>query len=266
MLDQAHDLRRLATQCNRTESARCDGRPPLVVVAGGKGGVGTTTVAHRPGHYPGQSRQTHAFDRRRFPRRRRRPALRHRGTIHACRRAGRPADLERGGLRRAGGRRNGRRPTRLARLPKSGGCRRAIARTTRPAGRSRRVGNHGRRQRVRWRRAARLPRGRCRGDGYHGRASVGGRHIRRHQSARGGLCPGNVQPRLHLLVNMAPTARVAEIVYYRLARTCRRLLGVDLQSAGRLATARRTSGKLERRYNWIKPSRQLGRYRCEACR
>ena len=59
-----------------------------------------------------------------------------------------------------------------------------------------------------------------------------------------GFCPGNVQPRLHLLVNMASTARVAEIVYYRLARTCRRLLGIDLQSAGRLATARRA------RVNW----------------
>ena len=45
MLDQAHDLRRLATHYNRAESPRCGGRPALVVVAGGKGGVGTTTVA-----------------------------------------------------------------------------------------------------------------------------------------------------------------------------------------------------------------------------
>ena len=77
-------------------------------------------------------------------------------------------------------------------------------------------------------------------DGDHGQRSVGGWHIRRHQSAVGIFGPGSVQPRLHLLVNMAPTARVAEVVYYRLARTCRRVLGIELQSAGELATARRT--------------------------
>ena len=48
---------------------------------------------------------------------------------------------------------------------------------------------------------------------------------------------------LFLLVNMASSARVAEIVYYRLARTCRRVLGVELQSAGRLRIARRTAKK-----------------------
>jgi flagellar biosynthesis protein FlhG len=45
MPDQAHDLRRLATHCDRVESPRRIGRPTLVVVAGGKGGVGTTTVS-----------------------------------------------------------------------------------------------------------------------------------------------------------------------------------------------------------------------------
>jgi flagellar biosynthesis protein FlhG len=45
MPDQAHDLRQLATHCSRAESPRCSDRPALVVVAGGKGGVGTTTVA-----------------------------------------------------------------------------------------------------------------------------------------------------------------------------------------------------------------------------
>jgi flagellar biosynthesis protein FlhG len=45
MPDQAYDLRRLATHCDRAESPRRSDRPALVVVAGGKGGVGTTTVA-----------------------------------------------------------------------------------------------------------------------------------------------------------------------------------------------------------------------------
>jgi len=45
MPDQAYDLRRLATHCDRVESPRRSDRATLVVVAGGKGGVGTTTVA-----------------------------------------------------------------------------------------------------------------------------------------------------------------------------------------------------------------------------
>jgi flagellar biosynthesis protein FlhG len=46
MLDQAHDLRRLATTGRGdAQSPSRGGRPTLIVVAGGKGGVGTTTVA-----------------------------------------------------------------------------------------------------------------------------------------------------------------------------------------------------------------------------
>jgi MinD-like ATPase involved in chromosome partitioning or flagellar assembly len=45
MPDQAHDLRRLATHREYGEMPRCGTRPALIVVAGGKGGVGTTTVA-----------------------------------------------------------------------------------------------------------------------------------------------------------------------------------------------------------------------------
>jgi flagellar biosynthesis protein FlhG len=45
MPDQAYDLRRLATRGDRVGSRRCADRPKLLVVAGGKGGVGTTTVA-----------------------------------------------------------------------------------------------------------------------------------------------------------------------------------------------------------------------------
>lgn len=45
MLDQAHDLRRLATERDRSNSVRAAVRPSLLVVLGGKGGVGTTTSA-----------------------------------------------------------------------------------------------------------------------------------------------------------------------------------------------------------------------------
>ena len=47
MLDQAYDLRRLAMERGRPRAVRAAGRPTLLVVAGGKGGVGTTTTALR---------------------------------------------------------------------------------------------------------------------------------------------------------------------------------------------------------------------------
>jgi flagellar biosynthesis protein FlhG len=40
--------------------------------------------------------------------------------------------------------------------------------------------------------------------------------------------------RLHLIVNKTPTAHAGKIIHYRLARACRRLLGVDPPSAGYL--------------------------------
>lgn len=43
MLDQAHDLRQLAVRRRRASPTRA-GRPALLAVAGGKGGVGTTTI------------------------------------------------------------------------------------------------------------------------------------------------------------------------------------------------------------------------------
>ena len=48
------------------------------------------------------------------------------------------------------------------------------------------------------------------------------------------LVSGVDWPCLYVLVNMTPANRVAEIVYYRIARTCRRVLGIELQSAGHL--------------------------------
>jgi flagellar biosynthesis protein FlhG len=44
-LDQAHDLRRLALHRSRPETVRVVDRPKLLAVVGGKGGVGTTTIA-----------------------------------------------------------------------------------------------------------------------------------------------------------------------------------------------------------------------------
>jgi flagellar biosynthesis protein FlhG len=45
MLDQANDLRRLATMHGRMDSARAARRPALLAITGGKGGVGTTSTA-----------------------------------------------------------------------------------------------------------------------------------------------------------------------------------------------------------------------------
>jgi len=47
MIDQAHDLRRLVRHAAAAATGASRGRPPVVVVAGGKGGVGTSTVAIR---------------------------------------------------------------------------------------------------------------------------------------------------------------------------------------------------------------------------
>jgi flagellar biosynthesis protein FlhG len=45
MLDQAHDLRRLAVTRGLPTTVDVTGRPTLLAVTGGKGGVGTTTIA-----------------------------------------------------------------------------------------------------------------------------------------------------------------------------------------------------------------------------
>lgn len=47
MTDQANELRRLVLRAGRTAPAAEGPRPQLVVVLGGKGGVGTTTIATR---------------------------------------------------------------------------------------------------------------------------------------------------------------------------------------------------------------------------
>jgi flagellar biosynthesis protein FlhG len=45
MFDQADDLRRLATEHHRPKAAQAGSRPTLLAITGGKGGVGTTTAA-----------------------------------------------------------------------------------------------------------------------------------------------------------------------------------------------------------------------------
>jgi hypothetical protein len=45
MHDQANDLRRLVRQAISTRNDASAGRPKLIVVSGGKGGVGTSTIA-----------------------------------------------------------------------------------------------------------------------------------------------------------------------------------------------------------------------------
>jgi flagellar biosynthesis protein FlhG len=51
-------------------------------------------------------------------------------------------------------------------------------------------------------------------------------------------------PPLHLLVNKTRTGREAELVYYRLRRACKRILGIDLRSTGQFAATRPTRQKL----------------------
>jgi hypothetical protein len=50
-------------------------------------------------------------------------------------------------------------------------------------------------------------------------------------SQRPSLCP------LYLWVNQARSRRESEIVHYRIARTCKRILGIELRSVGYCATA-----------------------------
>ncbi len=240
MLDQAHDLRRLATHYNRAESPRCGGRPALVVVAGGKGGVGTTTVAL------GLAASVAKVGRRTL-------------LIDADSRGGDVALLcgieERYALADV---LTGRRTWNEAVCAGPAGVGIVVGqRGWHDCRNSAITATHLLEQLDHQDIPAELVIMDA-GSAFDGVVQ----HICREADAVvmvttgsvasvvgtfagiktlvSGFCPGSVQPRLHLLVNMAPTARVAEVVYYRLARTCRRVLGIELQSAGELATARRT--------------------------
>jgi MinD-like ATPase involved in chromosome partitioning or flagellar assembly len=56
---------------------------------------------------------------------------------------------------------------------------------------------------------------------------------------------------LHLLVNMATTAQVAEIAHYRLTRACRRLLGVEPQSTGHLGIVGKSAANHRCQLHWL---------------
>jgi flagellar biosynthesis protein FlhG len=241
MLDQAHDLRRLATRCNRAETPHCNARPALVVVAGGKGGVGTTTVALALAAAAAKAG--------------RRPLL-----VDTDSRGGDVA-LTCGIEERYT----------LADVL-AGQCTWNEAVCHGPAGVGVLVGRRG------WHdnRNPAAAAGRLLEQLDHqdlatdlvvidaGNRSDGVTpHICREATAVVIVSSGDVasvvgafaaikallaashnrdrRPPLYLLVNMARGRRVAEIVYYRLARTCRRLLGIELQSAGHLRLARRGS-------------------------
>jgi MinD-like ATPase involved in chromosome partitioning or flagellar assembly len=49
---------------------------------------------------------------------------------------------------------------------------------------------------------------------------------------------GSRLPTFHVIVNRAPNISLARTVHYRLAQTCRRMLGIDLHSAGHIAASR----------------------------
>ncbi len=238
MVDQAHDLRRLATHSNGAESPGCSDRPALVVVAGGKGGVGTTTVALGLAAALAESgRRTLLVDAdSRGGDAALMCGIEERYTLAdvlAGRRTWKDAICA--GPRGVGvvagqrGWHDGRNPAAAAGhlleqldrqdlhaelvLIDAGNvldgvvphvCREANAVVMVTTGDV---------------------------------ASVVGAFAG-IKTLVSGSNPGGWPP-LYLLVNMAPTARVAETVYYRLARTCRRVLGIELQSAGCLALARR---------------------------
>ncbi len=241
MLDQAHDLRRLATQCKPAEPRRCGRRPALIVVAGGKGGVGTTTVAMRLAAAVAHSgRRTLLVD------------VDSRGgdvaLICGIEERYTLADV-------LAGRRTWKEavcagPAGVAVVVGQRGWHDGLS----PAAAAGRLleqfdrqdlpaelvvidaGNHLDGPTAHVCRAANALVMVTTGDG----ASVVGAFAG-IKSLLTASTDGARLPPLYLLVNMAPSLRVAKIVYYRLARTCRRLLAVELQSAGHLAFARRTS-------------------------
>jgi flagellar biosynthesis protein FlhG len=236
MLDQAHDLRQLATRCKPAETPRRSARPALVVVAGGKGGVGTTTVALELAAAVSKAgRRTLLID--------------------ADSRGGDVALLcgieERYTLADVMA---GRRSWNEAVCAGPAGVRVVVGERDwhddrNPAA----AAGHFLDQFEHQDTAAEVA-----------LIDVGNRldavtsYVCRRADAvvmvtTGGVasvvgafaaiksllasCNGNGRPSLQLLVNMTSSARVAEIVYYRLARTCRRVLGVDLRYAGRLGMA-----------------------------
>ncbi|MGA7702795.1 MAG: P-loop NTPase [Thermoguttaceae bacterium] len=239
MLDQAHDLRRLATRRSGAESLRCDGRPAMVVVVGGKGGVGTTTVALSLATAAKAGRRTLLVD----------------------------ADSRGGDLALVCGIEErytladvlaGRRTWNEAVCPGPAGVAVVVGQRGWHDGRNpAAAAGHLLEQFDRQDIAAKLVVIDA-GNRLDGAAAQLCREANAVVMVTSGEAAavvgafagikalaaasnGSRRPALYLLVNMAPSARIAETVYYRLARTCRRMLGIELQSAGRLGIARRAN-------------------------
>jgi len=238
MPDQAHDLRRLATHCTRAESPRRSGRPTLVVVAGGKGGVGTTTVALSLAAAVAQTgRRTLLVD--------------------ADSRGGNVALIcgieERHTLADVLA---GRRTWNEATYAGPGGVGLIVGQRGwhgcgSPAGTAGQLLEQLDRPDLPADLAVIDAGNMLDGIVPHVCREVDAVFMVTTSDAASVVgtfagikalisvsCHSGWRPPLHLVVNMAPAARVAEIVYYRLARTCRRVLGIELQSAGHVATAR----------------------------
>jgi flagellar biosynthesis protein FlhG len=240
MLDQAYDLRRLATRRNETASGRC-GRPALVVVAGGKGGVGTTTVAI------GLAATAAKAGRRTL-------------LVDADSRGGDLAMLcgieERYTLadvlaeRRSWNEAACAGPAGVGVVAGQGGwhdCRN-------PATAASRLLDQFDRQNVRAELVLIDVGSRIDAAALHfcraantvivvtscEPAAVVGTFA--GVKAIAAASDGPRRPTFWLLVNMAQSDRAAETVYYRLARTCRRVLGIELQSAGYRRCVRRMGG------------------------
>ncbi len=230
MLDQAHDLRQLATQRNGTASARC-GRPPLVAVAGGKGGVGTTTVAiGLAAALAKAGRRTLLVDAD--------PrggdlamacGIEERFTLadvltgrRSCSEAACPGPAGVAVVAGGGGWHDGRNPAAAANGLLDQFAREDIRAELVVID----VGSRIAAAALHLCQAANAVLMVTSGEA----ASVVGAFagIRALAASSNGARP----PLLYLLVNMVPSPRAAETVYRRLARTCQRMLGVGLQSAG----------------------------------
>jgi flagellar biosynthesis protein FlhG len=242
MLDQAHDLRRLATRRNRVESPRCGGRPALVVVAGGKGGVGTTTVAlglaaavaksgRRTLLIEADSRGDVALICGIDEQYTLADVLTGRRTWNEAIYAG-PAGV--GVVVGQRGWQDGRNPAAAAGLLLEQFDRQDLSAELVVIDAGNRLDGV-------------MPHV-CRE--ANAVIMVTSADVASVVGAFAGIkslaasSNGGRRPALYLLVNMPPSARVAETVYYRVARTCRRVLGIELRSAGRLAMTRRVGRKL----------------------
>jgi flagellar biosynthesis protein FlhG len=255
MPDQAYDLRRLATRCTRAQSPRRGDRPALIAVTGGKGGVGSTTVAlNLAATMARTGKRTLLVDAD--------PRGGHLALLCGIEERHTLADVL-----------AGRRTWQEATYAGPAGIGLIAGRRVRIDVASSATAAHQLLEQLDRRSlsadlivvdAGNAPDGIMPGICLHAdavlmvtttdAASVVGAYAAikalTRPSHQGGadfpLChdpcglaaPGDWHVRLHVLVNMAPATHVAQTAYNRLARTCRRMLGIEPRSAGHAPTAR----------------------------